>query len=560
MKASLMSKRVRNRFIVISVVVVVSLYLLFGPLRLRDPQTGAFSWKTFAANFTLAQLKQNLAENIKLGLDLKGGTHLILQVRAEDAIRAITDGNVEKAREILSNEGIAFTRLTSPRPGQIVVELEDTTRREDVKKLLSEDFGPGWDVDTPGKSVVFTLRPDEAERIGDQATEQAMRIIENRVNAFGVAEPVIQRHGPASAHQILVQLPGVDDPERVKNLIRAESRLELKLVVDGPFPSEEAAKQALGGTAPLDRQILPSTRRRRRPGSSATREYYVVDKTPVVTGAELRSARAVPARTGGSNYEILFSLRPEGAKKFSEFTGKHIGDRLAIVLNDVVQSAPVIKAQISSEGVIEGDFTREEAEDLALTLRSGALPARVAYLEERTVGPSLGADSIQQGVAASVLGMTLVVLIILFIYRLSGINAFIALILNLVLMLAALRIFGAVLTLPGIAGVILTIGMAVDANVLIFERIREELRHGKVIMSAVKLGFDRAFVTIFDANVTTIIAAMFLFIFGTGPIRGFAVTLTCGLVANLFSAVFVSRTIFEWALTRRGEVPEKLSI
>lgn len=554
-----MTRRVRNRVYVVLASTLLSLYLLFGPqhFQVKDPLTGEFSWAAVKASF---QPRKNLAENIKLGLDLKGGSHLILQVQTQDVIQSVTDGNLAKARDILQQQNIAVKNVVSPRTGQVIVEMDDTTRMEDVKKLIGDDFGPGWDVDVQGKNVVFTIRPEEVASLGDRATEQAVRIIENRVNAFGVAEPIIQRHGPASAHQILVQLPGVDDPERVKNLIRAESRLELKLVTGGPFSTEEAAKQSLGATVPPDKQILPMEVRRRPTDTQTGLEYYVVDKRPVITGAELRRAQAVVARTGGNNYEILFSLRPEGAKKFGAFTGANIGKQLAIVLNDVIKSAPTIKAQITNEGVIEGDFTRDEAEDLALTLNSGALPARVVYLEERTVGPSLGADSIRQGVAASLAGLALVVLAMVAYYRLSGVNAVVALILNVFLLLAALRIFGAVLTLPGLAGIALTIGMAVDANVLIFERIREELKSGKVVMSAVTLGFERAFVTIFDSNVTTIIAALFLFVFGTGPIRGFAVTLVCGLLANLFTAVFASKTFFLWLLTRRDEVPESLSI
>jgi preprotein translocase subunit SecD len=556
-----MTKKVRNRFYVIFALTLFSLFLMLGPFRMTDPVTGEFSWAIVKANFTATQLRQNLANNIKLGLDLKGGSHLILKVETEDAIKSITDRNAEKARDILKKETIAVKDVVVPSSRQIVVEMDDTARREEAKKLLTDDFGPGWDVDFQGKNVVFTLRPQEATDLADRATEQAMHIIESRVNAFGVSEPTIQRHGPASAHQILVQLPGVDDPERVKNLIRAESRLELKLVTNGPFSSEEEAKKALGGTLPPDRQILPSQERHRTSGAPSGNQYYVVEKSIVVTGAELRRAAAIISRTGGGNYEIQFSLRPEGAKKFGDFTSAHVGKQLAIILNDVIKTAPNIKTAITGgQGVIEGDFTREEAEDLALTLNSGALPARMEYQEERTVGPSLGADSIRQGVAAALAGLFLVILAMVIYYRLSGVNAVVALVLNLVLLLAAMRIFGSVLTLPGIAGVALTIGMAVDSNVLVFERIREELKSGKVVMSAVMLGFDRAFVTILDTHVTTITSAVFLFVFGTGPIRGFAVTLVCGLLANLFTAVFVSKSIYLWVLTRHGETADRLSI
>lgn len=555
-----MTKNVRVRLYIILGTMVLALLLLFGPFRMTDPLTGEFSAAVVKSNFTLTQLKKNLANNIKLGLDLKGGSHLILKVQTTDALQAVTDGNIAKARDILQKENIQVKNVVSPRIGQVIVEMDDTSRIEDVKKFIGEDFGPGWVVETQGKNVVFTIKPEEAASLAQRATEQALRIIENRVNEFGVTEPTIQRHGPASAHQILVQLPGVDDPERVKNLIRAESRLELKLVTNGPFASREDALKELGGTVPPDKQILPVESRRRSADEPKTEQYYVVEKTPVVTGAELRRAQGVISRTGANTYEILFSLRPEGAKKFGDFTGSHIGKQLAIVLNDTIKSAPNIKSRIEAEGVIEGDFTKEEADDLALTLNSGALPARLHYLEERTVGPSLGADSIRQGVAAALVGLALVVVAMILYYRLSGVNAVVALVLNVFLLLAALRLFGAVLTLPGIAGIALTIGMAVDANVLVFERIREELKSGKVVMSAVTLGFDRAFVTIFDSNVTTIIAALFLFVFGTGPIRGFAVTLVCGLLANLFTAVFASKTFFLWLLSRQGEAPERLSI
>lgn len=553
-----MSRRVRNRFLLIGGVTLISLYLLFGPFSLRDA-SGKITPKAIAANFTLSHLKKNLSENIKLGLDLRGGSHLILQVQTDDALRSVTAGNLEKARSILQQAGIKFKNLTSPALGRIEVELEDSAQIEDAKARITLDFGPGWTARNEGKRLIFEMKGEEERDIRERATEQAMRIIEQRINAFGVAEPTIARHGPPTSYQILLQLPGVDDPERVKNLIRAESRLELKLVHSGPHPSEEEARQSLGGTVPPDKEILPARERRRTPGAPPV-QYYVVEKTPVITGDDLRNAQAVPSQTGGTVYEILFSLRPSGAERFYTATSANIGKNLAIILNNEIKSAPTIRDAIRDEGRIEGDFTKEEAEDLALTLRSGALPARVTYLEERTVGPSLGADSIRQGFAASLAGLSAIVIFMLFYYQLSGVNAVVGLVLNLVLLLAAMRIVGAVLTLPGIAGVALTIGMAVDANVLIFERIREELRHGKVPASAVALGFERAFTTVFDTNLTTIIAALFLFVFGTGPIRGFAVTLTAGLIANFFTAIFVSRAIFEWVLERQGSRPVALSI
>ena len=285
----------------------------------------------------------------------------------------------------------------------------------------------------------------------------------------------------------------------------------------------------------------------------------VVESPAIINGSELRSAAATQAQGGGDSYQISFALKPSGADKFGAWTGANINEYMGVVLNDEVKSIAYIKGQIHDQGEISGRFTKQSAEDLALTLRSGALPAPIEYLEERTVGPSLGADSIRSGVRASLVGLILVVLFMLFYYRGSGVNAVVALILNMILMLAGLIIFQATLTLPGIAGIILTIGMAVDSNVLIFERIREELRSGKTIPSAIEQGFARAFVTIIDTHVTTIISSLFLFVFGTGPLRGFAVTLVLGLVINLFSAVYVSRTIFMWELSRKRKL-ESLSI
>ena len=289
-------------------------------------------------------------------------------------------------------------------------------------------------------------------------------------------------------------------------------------------------------------------------------QWVVVESPAIINGTELRNASAIPTTGGRSDdFEISFSLKKNGADKFGAWTGSHINEYMGVLLNDEVKSIAFIKSQISDSGQIEGKFSKQSADDLALTLRSGALPAPIEYLEERTVGPSLGQDSIQAGVRASLVGLGLVVLFMLFYYRGSGVNAVVALLLNMILMLAGLILFGATLTLPGIAGIILTIGMAVDSNVLIFERIREELRTGKTIPSAIEQGFGRAFITIIDTHVTTIISSLFLFVFGTGPIRGFAVTLVIGLLVNLFSAVFVSRTIFMWLLSRKQKM-ETLSI
>jgi len=358
--------------------------------------------------------------------------------------------------------------------------------------------------------------------------------------------------------------------------LKGESRLELVHVVSPPSPApsqtyateaEAMASVSTGGPLPANRRVLkyvermdPTSQTSEDQSREKRTKWVVVEAPAIIDGSELRNASAIPTRAGGTqDYEINFSLKKSGADKFGAWTGSHINEYMGVVLNDEVQSIAYIKSQIFDSGQIEGRFTKQSAEDLALTLRSGALPAPIEYLEERTVGPSLGQDSINAGVRASVVGLALVVLFMLVYYRGAGINAVVALALNMILMMAGLILFGATLTLPGIAGIILTIGMAVDSNVLIFERIREELRTGKTIPSAVDQGFGRAFITIIDTHVTTIISSLFLFVFGTGPIRGFAVTLVIGLLVNLFSAVYVSRTIFIWELGRKEKV-ESLSI
>jgi preprotein translocase subunit SecD len=550
-----MSRNIRTRTIVILVVTLLSLVAMFGPWN-RTPG------EPVATAFTPSWFKQNLMENIRLGLDLRGGTHLVMQVQADDAIKAITEGNRQKAVDLLKKENVKVTDIKTPANGQLTVETPDTSQQSVIKDKLLPDFGSSdWDATTRTNpaTVTFDLKRSAADRIRREATEQAKTIIEQRINAFGVTEPTVQFHGPDEDHQILVQMPGVDNPDRVKDLIKGEARLDFKAVVPPGtlYRTKEEALQSLGGVLPSDREILRINET--RSGQSPIDGYYVVEKTPIITGNDLRDARGVPAQQG-MGYRVSFQVKPSGAERFGDWTSKNIGNLLAIVLNDVIKSAPSIKDKISDSGEIQGNFTREQADDLGLVLKSGALPAKIVYLEERTVGPSLGADSIRHGITASIVGLALVVLFMLFYYRLSGVNAIIALILNLVILLAGLALFSATLTLPGIAGVILTIGMAVDSNVLIFERIREELRAGKIVMSAVDTGFSKALVTIIDTHVTTIVSSAFLYFFGTGPIRGFAVTLVIGLLANLFTAVLVSRTIFQWVLTRSGHKAETLSI
>lgn len=550
------------RFIIIAVITVLAIYAVFGPRRVPT-----------AEDFTWNGIKNNIASNIHLGLDLRGGTQLVMRVQTEKYLSKLAENNAEAARQAATKAGLPVgdaRPIAEPanKNIQVILNTPDASKQQqiadEVKKVV--DFSL-WTQSTTGDSIVWSLPVQAQGQLSRQAVEQAKAIIDSRINKLGVTEPTLQNHGASDSHQMLLQMPGVQDPERIKNTLAGESRLELMKVVTGKgsfqtYPTEEAARQSLGGTVPSNRRVLPYVERddsetnANQPKTPPT-SYVVVENPPIIDGSELRDA--TPYTTGGSSYNISFTLKPSGAQKFGAWTGANIGEYLAIVLNDEVKSAPTIRGQIYDSGNIEGRFTQQSAEDLAVTLKSGALPAPIQYQEERTVGASLGADSIRSGVTASIAGLLFVMAFMLFYYRGAGVNAVIALILNMLLTVAGLIWFGATLTLPGIAGLILGIGMAVDSNVLIFERIREEWRAGKTVPQAVDLGFDRAFITIIDTHVTTIISSLLLFVFGTGPIRGFAITLILGLLINLFSAVYVSRTIFIWLLSRRQRV-ETLSI
>ena len=550
------------RVIIIAVITLLAIYAVFGPRRVPSAQ-----------DFTWNGIKQNLAENIHLGLDLRGGSQLVMRVQAEKYLSRLAENNADGAKTAATKANLPVgdaRAIAEPnnKNFQVVLNTPDASKQQEITDAVKKevDFSL-WTQSTSGDSIIWSLPIQAQATLSRQAVEQARAIIESRINRLGVAEPTLQSHGAAESYQLLLQMPGVQDPERIKKILTVESRLELMKVVTPKgqfqtFPSEEAAKASLGGNVPSNRRILPFVERddtnanQNEPKTKPT-SFVIVEYPPIIDGSELRDAS--PYTTGGNSYNINFTLKPSGAQKFGAWTGANVGEYLGIVLNEEVKSAPVIRGQIFDTGQIEGNFTQQSAEDLAVTLKSGALPAPIQYQEERTVGPSLGADSIRAGVTASVAGLLFVMAFMLFYYRGAGVNAVIALILNLLLTLAGLVWFGATLTLPGIAGLILGIGMAVDSNVLIFERIREEWRAGKTIPQAVDLGFDRAFITIIDTHVTTIISSLLLFIFGTGPIRGFAVTLILGLLINLFSAVYVSRTIFIWLLSRRQRV-ETLSI
>src|SRR5919107_306584 len=568
-----MKKNLLQRVIIIAVVTLLGLAAILWPG--RTPNRG---------DFTLAGVNNILRRNINLGLDLRGGSHLVMQVQVQDYLRRLTEGTAVGVQNAARAAGYDVKEVRPEINGddyRIVLVANDASKTTEMRDQLPRkvnDFDPSiWSSSGSGNTITWEMTDRAKTDLGNRATQDALKIIDTRINALGVTEPTIQAHGSANSHQSLLQMPGIDDPERIKALLTTESRLELMKVVGTSNPSpittsppEEAAKAPLGGNVPPNRRVIPYDERNEptAAGSTAPKQpgqpsaWVVVESPAVIDGSELRSADSISGNPAGGDdaYQINFTLKPSGAQKFGSWTAANVGAYMAVVLNGRVKSAPFIKQQITDTGQISGNFTKASANDLALTLRSGALPAKIIYLEERTVGPSLGADSIRAGVTASLVGLALVVLTMVVYYRWSGINAVVALLLNTVLTLAALVVFDAVLTLPGIAGIILGIGMAVDSNVLIFERIREELQTGKTVASAIDLGFSRAFVTIIDTHVTTIVSSAFLFVFGTGPIRGFAVTLVLGLLANLFTAVYVSRTIFMWSLARRHGRAETLSI
>src|ERR1700719_3213986 len=501
---------------------------------------------------SVQDIKDNFSHQIKLGLDLQGGTHLILQVQVQEAIAQETDQTVDRLIAQLRAKNIHYDEIRRVDDTHILVRNIDPAQLSTFRDIVTAQYSNVRDMSgAPGdpSGYLLTLRAAAIAQIQDQTMQQSLETIERRINALGLTEPTIQLHGRKD-NEILVQLPGEGDPSRAKAVIQAGGQLELKLVEDpSPYPSQTAALAAHGGVLPPGTELVPGRSDSRNPADTGE-VWYLLSRTPVVTGRDLRGATENRNTNNPGQWQVNFSLSAEGAHRFGPFTEQNVHRQMAIVLEHRVYSAPVINSRIDDQGFIEGNFSQESAHDLAIVLRAGALPASIQYLEERTVGPSLGADSIRHGVQASVLSLLVVMIFMLFYYRMSGGNAVLALILNLIILLAVLALAGAVLTLPGIAGVILTIGMGVDSNVLVFERIREELRNGKSAASAVESGFAKAFLTIIDTHVTTVVSAFFLFLFGTGPIRGFAITLTIGLIANVFTAIYVSKTIFHYHLSK----------
>lgn len=498
-------------------------------------------------------------ERINLGLDLQGGIHLVLQVQTQDAIRAENDKDQEVLRRELSDEGMAAATTQRLTDAAFEVRGIPDDKRAAFEKIAA-DYLPGWQRDREGDRWVLTMRPANERALRDMAVNQALQTIRNRIDQFGVSEPVIARQG-LDSDRIVVQLPGVDDPERVKRLIKNTAFLEFRLCafpsVGGGAATREEILAHYGGYLPEDVEIFPQEARDPQ-GKLLGQTFYALEKRRVITGRDLRSA--APSRGQFGQPVVQFMLSAEGAQMFGKATGDNVGRGLAIVLDGKVVSAPRINSRITDSGIIEGSFTDQEVQDLVTTLRSGALPAGIVYLEDRTVGPSLGQDSIEAGVKAGLAGASLVLMFMLVIYRVAGVNAIVALAMNITLVFGALAYFGATLTLPGIAGIVLTVGMAVDASVLIFERIKEELRGGRTPKAAIDAGFGNALSSIVDANVTTLIAALFLFQFGTGPVRGFAVTLSIGIFGTLFCGIFASRWLFDLVFARVATRGGKLSI
>jgi preprotein translocase subunit SecD len=482
---------------------------------------------------------------LKLGLDLKGGVHLVLRVQTDDALRSHSTTTSEQMREALRTAGVAVTNIAVTSPTTFQVQGVPPDRDQEFRRVADEQAATNYDRNSGANgSYEFRMKPNIEKDMREQTVVQALQTIDRRVNELGVAEPNISRYG-SSNDQILVQMPGLTDVARAKEIISNTARLDLKLVEAGPSPTKEALLQQYNGQVPQDMDVVSGAA---SAGDSATM-FYLVRKVAAVTGSDLRGAK--PTIDENNRPAVSFSLKNEGARKFGKITGENIGRYLAIVLDNRVMSAPRIEGKISDEGRISGSFTSQEVSDLSLTLRSGALPATMTYLEERVVGPSLGADSIRSGVLASVIGLVLVVLFMLIYYKASGINAVIALIFNLVILLGLMAYFGATMTLPGIAGFVLTMGIGVDSNVLIFERIKEELAAQRGVKASINAGFSRVFLTLLDTHVASLIAAAFLFQFGTGAIRGFALTLTIGLLSNLFTSTFVSKTLFEFELAQK---------
>jgi preprotein translocase subunit SecD len=511
---------------------------------------GLFGLPDFPKSFSM--LKQNFSQRIRLGLDLQGGTHLILQVQVNEALRQETAIMADTILTKLRAKNVSSDQPLLVSDTQLKISNVPPEKIADFRSATG-DYSQTWDTTpAPGdvNGYLMTMRQSQIGQIQDRTMAQSVETIRRRTDELGLTEPFVAPYGQGD-NEIIVELPGETDPIRAKDVIQAGGQLEIRFVPDPtPYPSQAAAIAAKNGILPPGTELLPGTGSASGAPADTGESWYIVDRIPIVTGRDLRDATPARNTQRPPYFMVNFRLTVEAGKKFGPFTESHINQYMAIILDHRVKTVAVIKGRIEDSGELEGSYTEEQSNDEALILRAGALPASIKYLEESTVGASLGADSIRHGFQASLTSLIVVLIFMVVYYRSAGVNAVIALILNLVILLAALAYFEAVLSLPGIAGVILTIGMGVDSNVLIFERIREELRGGKAPASAVDLGFKRAFLTIIDTHVTTVVSAMFLGLMGTGPVRGFAITLVIGLVANLFTSVYVSRLIFDWHLAK----------
>jgi preprotein translocase subunit SecD len=512
-----MSKVPKWKAIVIVATILICLYGIIGLPRSRQ------------------ELVANWNHNIRLGLDLKGGSLLVLQIQLQDAFKADATASIERMKELMSKNSIPGEPMLGYEPKslqdadkvEILIKGVPADSAKNFRDIVRDEFA-AWILAPVGPSDYrMTMKPTEAGNLKKETVARSISTIENRINGLGLSESTVQeRQGSGADAEVLVSLPGLDDPDRIKSVLKTAALLELYEVKSGPFKSEVEA-------------LVPSMKH----ADSQDAGWYVVTSAPVITGRDLRDARASQDEMGKAETNFVISQDAKG--RFGRFTEANIGNRLAIALDGQIKMAPRINARIEDNGVIEGVGTQQDAQDLAIMLRSGSLPAGVKYLQESTVGPSLGADSIRSGLMSGLVGLIVVLFIMLVYYARSGINATVALLMNAIILIGVLAYVGAVLTLPGIAGIILLIGMAVDSNVLIFERIREELRAGKVLFAAIDAGFGKAFLTIIDTHVTTVVSCAFLFMFGTPAVRGFAVTLVIGLIANLFTSVFVSRYMFD---------------
>ena len=532
-----MLRNLKWRLIVYGAVIVFAVLLFLPTL---TPELPAWFYKIIPT------------EKIHLGLDLQGGMHLILEVEAEKAVESYVERVKNNLRDDLREKAVPIGKLEREKNNQIVLEVSGDKGK--WEKILSQRYAVMQELSSTALDkeiwrVVLVLDSRQAEQVRKSAIDQALETIRNRIDQFGVAEPEITLQG---TDRILIQLPGIKDPQRAIDLIGRTALLEFKLVDE-----EGNLDEALKGNAPegsivlYQRQVDPKT------GGVKKTPFLLKEKT-MMTGEVLKDAR-VTIDTQFNEPYVALEFDDIGAKLFEQITGANVKKRLAIILDDNVYSAPVIQEKIAGgRAQITGRFDMKEAGDLAIVLRAGALPAPVKVIEQRSVGPSLGQDSIRKGIISTLISAALVALFMIFYYRVSGAIADIALILNILFVMGTLAIFRATLTLPGIAGLVLSIGMAVDANILIHERIKEELRWGKTVRAAIDEGYRRAFITILDSNVTTLIAALFLYQFGMGPVRGFAVTLSIGILANIFTAVYVTRWAFDF-LTLKVKV-KKLSI